>query len=273
MSEEMGRRTRDLLRHSMWSGAILLSLFFTLSIQVSVAQLPSQSLPVDVVPNISDGSPSSMAFSPDGSLLISGSTSSSISIRDGKYGRFLRSLRFQFFLAISPIDNSVVLSAEGAIQFFSPVTAQRTKVLFDARYPLVSQALLGSFSVDGSRFLSANQDVVALWDVPAGRVVRVFGGGEIRGFSWIALSTDGRFVYAKSTSDSTLRKWDNDGNLIWTISVKDRFDDRRLSISADTKRLMSFSSTNLQVYDSENGQQINSVDVRNWGASLSPDGT
>lgn len=155
---------------------------------------------------------SSLAFSPDGSLLAVGSWANEIGIYAMPTGRRVAALKGHSArvdaLAFAPTglrlasaghDRTVrlwTLGADGHLQGEATVLRGHGAAVY---------AL--AFSADGKRLASGSADLgIRLWDVPKRRLQRLLIGHE--GFVWsLAFSPDGRRL-ASGSWDETVRLWD-----------------------------------------------------------------
>jgi WD40 repeat protein len=181
-----------------------------------------------------------LAFSPDGKLLASGSHHQAVKLWDVATGKELRTLRGEdmvWSVAFSP-DGTRLASNDG-----------RTVKLWDVASGKEVGALRGhkawvttvAFSPDGTRLASGGNDrTVRLWDVASGKELRTLRGhrGEVHR---VAFSPDGTRL-ASSSNDRTVKVWDvASGQELHTLRHKDLV--RDVAFSPDGMRLASGSST------------------------------
>ena len=150
----------------------------------------------------------SMAFSPDGSLLVVADTLGLMTVWDVKSG--LQVTRFQDRgsrggkVAFSSDDQWVALGAGWHLHLYK---AGAWKEPYSA---LQMEGSVGglAFSPDGKSLACAVDEVgITLWDPDTGKELRTFGGPTAFG-SALAFRPDGRQLAAGSASGNSVRLWD-----------------------------------------------------------------
>jgi serine/threonine protein kinase len=150
----------------------------------------------------------SVAFSPNGRLLASGSSDSTINLWDVTSGRSVRQLighKGQVFgVAFSP-NGRMLASASGdrTVKLWD-VAGGRELVTFAGHTDRVYSV---AYSPDGSTLASASKDqTIKLWEVAGGRELRTLAGhsGSVAA---VAFSPDGQML-ASGSEDGTIRLWD-----------------------------------------------------------------
>jgi WD40 repeat protein/serine/threonine protein kinase len=156
------------------------------------------------------GSVQSVAFSPDGRFILTGSGENTLRLRDVATGQILRTFEGHKkeinSLAFSP-DGRFALSgsSDKALRLWDVATGKCLRTFEGHEKEINSIA----FSPDGRFALSGSWDeTVRLWDVATGQCLRTFEG-HTSSVSSVAISPDGRFALSGS-SDKTLRLWEID---------------------------------------------------------------
>lgn len=164
------------------------------------------------------GGVASVAFSPDGRLVLSGSEDDTMRLWEAVSGKYLRS-----FIGHSNDVRSVAFSPDG--RFALSGSDDTTLKLWDVSTGTELRRFTGhggrvtsvAFSPDGRLALSGSNDrKVRLWDAATGAMLRVFTG-HTSFVSTVAFSPNGHFALSGS-GDGTLRIWDlATGQLLHTI--------------------------------------------------------
>ncbi|MDR1248857.1 MAG: caspase family protein [Treponema sp.] len=162
---------------------------------------------------------SSLAYSPDGRFVVSGSADSSVKIWDLEKGREMFTLPEHEgpvrSVAYSP-DGKRVLSGstDYTIRLWDAETGEELKTLTGHSNVVNSVA----YSPDGRSFVSGSTDrTVKVWDAESGRMLRTFLGHSL----WVndvCYSPDGRSI-ASASRDGTVKLWSvENGDLLRTLS-------------------------------------------------------
>ena len=219
----------------------------------------------------------SVAYSPDGSQIASGSVDSAIRIWDAETGGHIRTLEGHtgtvWAAAYSP-DGSQIASggADKTIRIWNAKTGEHVRTLTGHQNDVRSAA----YSPDGSQIASGSQDnTIRIWNAETGEHIRTLTGHS----HWIisaAYSPDGSQIVSGSV-DKTVRIWNAEtGGHIRTLTGHT---DLVLSAaySPDGSQIVSGSSDKtIRIWNAETGETIrtltghtNSVD----SAAYSPDGS
>ena len=149
-----------------------------------------------------------LAFSPDGTRLVSVDSTEEVSVWDVASRKAVSSLRAHkagiTTLAFSPSGRLFVTAsyAEGVVRFWDPATGQPRGCLPSVLYGLTGVA----FSPDATILAVSRSDEASLWNLASARqvgLVRVMTGS----LQAIAFAADGRTL-ATGGSEGALRLWD-----------------------------------------------------------------
>ncbi|KAL8313011.1 hypothetical protein RB593_007301 [Gaeumannomyces tritici] len=222
------------------------------------------------------GSVSSVAFSPDGQRLASGSDDNTVKLWDAATGACLQTLEGH-----SSWVRSVAFSPDG--QRLASGSNDNTVKLWDAATGACLQTLEGhsssvssvAFSPDGQRLVSGSYDnTVKLWDAATGVCLQTLEG-HIYWVISIAFSPDGQRL-ASGSGDNTVKLWDAaTGACLQTLeghggSVSS------VAFSPDGQRLASASyDKTVKLWDAATGACLQTLEGHSdevWSIAFSPDG-
>ena len=154
----------------------------------------------------------SVAFSPDGKTIVSGSGDKTIRLWDLQ-GNAIG----QPFVGHEDPISSVAFSPDGR----TIVSGSRDKTirLWDLQGNAIGQPFVGhegyissvAFSPDGKTIVSGGGMTIRLWDLQGNTIGQPFGHGPY--ISSVAFSPDGQTIVS-SSADETIRLWDLQGNAI-----------------------------------------------------------
>jgi WD40 repeat protein len=156
----------------------------------------------------------SVAFSPDGRNLASGSMGGTIAIWDASTGQKIRAVGARFrgppspvmSMAFSPDGRIIASNSMMGIELWDASTGQKIRAVGAlSRRP--SPAISVAFSPDGGNIASGSDDkTIKIWDTSTGQEIRRLSGHGARVQS-VAFSPDGRRI-ASGSQDGTIKIWD-----------------------------------------------------------------
>ena len=194
----------------------------------------------------------SIAFSPDGRMIVSGGSGNALKLWDAATGRLIRSFWGHTregirCAAFSPDGRYIISGADDrTVRMWDTATGRETRT-FSGHESFVTSAV---FSPDGRQVLSASGDqTVKLWDAATGREVKTFSGHTDTVTSAV-FSPDGKYIISGS-HDKTIKLFDAaTGRLIRTISAHS---DSRLSRLYNGVRSVAFSPDGTQILSGSGG--------------------
>jgi WD40 repeat protein len=202
----------------------------------------------------------SVAWSPDGKTLASGSRDHAIKLWDGPSGQLLRTLRGH-----SDYVLSVAWSADG--RTLASGSEDHTVKLWDGASGQLLRTLGGhsesvtsvAWSPNGKTLASGSADhTVKLWDGASGQLLRTLSGHSATVES-VAWSADGKTL-ATGSKDNTIGLWDaSGGQLLRTLGGHS---DSVYSVawSSDGKTLASGSADNtIKLWDASRGELLRTL--------------
>ncbi|BCM88445.1 hypothetical protein IAD21_00276 [Abditibacteriota bacterium] len=195
-----------------------------------------------------------VAYSPDGRELASGSSDNTIKLWDVQTGLLLRTLTGH-----TGIINSVAFSSDG--RKLASGSMDNTIKLWNVQTGILLRTLTGhissvdsvAFSRDARTIASGSWDKsIKLWDVETGRLKRTLIG-HIGPIHSVAFSSDGRKL-ASGSMDTEIRLWDVEtGRLLNSFSYGMGAWMRTVAFSHDGKRLAIGGKTSIQILDLKTG--------------------
>jgi WD40 repeat protein len=219
----------------------------------------------------------SIAFSPDGTLALSGAADTSLILWDIARGEAIRS-----FTGHTEIVSSVAFSPDGTLALSG--AGDKTLILWDIASGEAIRTFTGhteavysvAFSPDGTQALSGSADkTLILWDIASGEAIRTFTG-HTEAVSSVAFSPDGTQALS-SSADKTLMLWDiASGEAIRTFAGHNA-SVSSVAFSPDgTLALSGAGDASLILWDIASGEAIRSftghtTSIRS--VAFSPDGT
>ena len=218
----------------------------------------------------------SVAFSPDGTRVLSGELDGTLKLWDAATGQLLRSFKghkdLLLSVAFSP-DGTSFLSGSGdsTLKLWDAATGRLLRS-FEGHLGAVNSV---AFSPNGTILLSGGQRTLKLWDAATGQLLRSFYGhtGVVNS---VAFSLDGTRLLSGS-DDKTLKLWD-----AATGELLRSFEGHTAGVNSvaffpDGRRLLSGSDDwTFKLWDAATGQLLRSFEGHTAGVAsvaFSPDGT
>ena len=232
---------------------------------------------------------SSVAFSPDGNTIASGTglrghSGGTVHLWDANTGTLLNTLEHRYVVesvAFSPDGNTLASGGQDGILLWDANTGTLRDTLHTGGYVVNSVA----FSPDGNIIASGNSDeTVRLWDANTGTLLDTLTEHEGIVYS-VAFSPDGNII-ASASGDRTVRLWDvNTGLLLNTLTDQNTVDFQSVAFSPDGTTLASgsryfdgnsFNRGFVHLWDANTATQQNELTGHYYSVksvAFSPDGT
>ncbi|MFN6567293.1 trypsin-like peptidase domain-containing protein [Dendronalium sp. ChiSLP03b] len=221
------------------------------------------------------GHVTSVAFSPDGRTLASGSWDKTIKIWDVATGEEIRTLQSNSYwaesVAFSP-DGKTLASGGGifdkTIKLWNLITGQEIRTLKSNLDTVTSVA----FSPDGKSLASrGDYSTIKIWDVATGKEIRTLKGHSGVLCS-VAFNPDGKTL-ASGSGDGTIKLWNvATGEEISTLKSNSYV--QSIAISSDGKILVSGGDWTIKIWDLINKEEIRTLNsyYKVNSVAISPDG-
>ena len=203
----------------------LISLFILMTFSLNTL---AQDIPTSTLTGHTDNV-YSVSFSPDGTLLASGSSDDTIKLWDVATGEEIRTLtghtNIVYSVSFSPDGNTLASGSwDDTIKLWNVDTGKEIRTLTGHTDDVYSV----SFSPDGTLLASgSSDDTIKLWDVATGEEIRTLTGHTNIVYS-VSFSPDGNTL-ASGSWDYTIKLWDVDTgeeirtltghtNIVWSVS-------------------------------------------------------
>ncbi len=202
----------------------------------------------------------SVAFSPDGKILASGSDDTNSKLWDVSSGKEIQNLighnQGVYGVAFSPDGNSLATGGfDKIIKLWDVSSGQEIRTL-TGHTSIVSSV---AFSPDGSTLASSCYDnTIKLWDVSSGQEIRTLIGHTSKVYS-VAFSPDGK-ILASGSNDRNIKLWNpKTGQEIRTLTGHTDLV-RSVAFSPDGSLLASggYNST-IKLWNPKTGQEIRTL--------------
>lgn len=209
----------------------------------------------------------SVAFSPDGKIIASGSWDKTIKLWNASSGIELKTLEghpdFVGSVAFSP--NGKLLASgswDTNIKLWDVETGREIKSFYGHNGTVNSVV----FSPDGETIISGSSDKsVRIWNITSGEVLKTLTGHTDE-ITSIAVSADGKFI-ASGSIDKTIKIWDLKSGRELKTFAGHTAEITSVAISKDTKTIASGSSDGtIKLWSVEKGKEIKTLS--NLGESV-----
>lgn len=202
----------------------------------------------------------SVALSPDGQTIVSGSGDKTIKVWNLYTGQLIRTLSGHSStvrsVTFSPNGQTIVSgSADKNIKVWNLYTGQLIRTLTGHSGSVWSIAL----SSDGQTIVSGSEDkTIKVWQAQTGELVRTLTGHSSQVFS-VALSSDGQTI-ASASKDKTIKLWNvQTGELVRTLTGHSNAV-RSVAFSPDAEKLASSSwDKTIKIWNLHTGEQLSTL--------------
>ena len=219
----------------------------------------------------------SVAYSPDGKKIVSGSDDKTIKIWNANTGQCLKTLEghsyFVNSVAFSPDGKKIVSgSYGGTIKIWNANTGKCLKTLNGHTYSVESVA----YSPDGRKIISGSRDkTIKIWDANTGQCLQTLWGhtGSVES---VAYSLDGTKIISGSL-DKNIKIWN--ANIGQCFKTLNGHSDNVFSVSysPDGTKIISGSEDNtIKIWDANTGECLKTLTgdfAEVFSVAFSPDGT
>ncbi|KAB5591588.1 Lissencephaly-1 [Ceratobasidium theobromae] len=203
----------------------------------------------------------SVAFSPDGTRIISGSSDNTIEVWDGQTGKMLLNplqghTGSVTSVAFSPDSTRIVSGSDD--ETIRVWDGQTGKMALDPLQGHTYSVNSVAFSPDGTRIVSGSEDrTIRLWDGQTGKMLLDPLRGHTSSVSSVAFSPDGTRIVSGSY-DKTIRVWDGQtGKMVLDPLQGHTNIVESVAFSPDSTRIVSGSrDKTIRLWDGQTGKML-----------------
>jgi WD40 repeat protein len=169
------------------------------------------------------GGITSLAITPDGQILASGSYDKTIKLWNLKTGQLINTLTghnsWVRSIAISP-NGQILASAGGSLEPNTDTNIRlwnlKTGELIRTIQGQPNSTSFVGFSADGQTLITSSETVIKIWNTNSGELIRTINAPSPEGIKAVAVSPDG--TIATTSLDASVRLWNlSDGKLIQNL--------------------------------------------------------
>ncbi len=199
----------------------------------------------------------SMAFSPDGTRIVSGGTEKTLTIWDAETGEEVRTFGghpgIVKCVAFSPKGKRIASNCQrNTLKLWDAETGQLIRDFHPHNSSLGTTFV--AFSPDGRHLVGGRMGSLDLWDTTTGEIIRTFNGHS-NFVSCVAFSPDGKTIVSGS-GDSTLKLWDVETGRE-TMTFRGHTDSvNSVAFSPDGTRVVSSGGTKIKVWSLRVNREI-----------------
>jgi WD40 repeat protein len=215
----------------------------------------------------------SVAFSPDGTILASGSFDKTVrlwKVRTGELVRTITNNHMVNAVAFSPDGQTLAVGAdEPVVKLWKVQTGRLMRTLIRATDGIVAV----TFSPDGKALVCGGSGkTVKIWDVQTGALKRTLTGHRRIVYS-VVFSPDGKGL-ASGSYDGTARLWDVKTWSLKRVFVGRSGEVRSVAFSPDGATLAAASSRGVKLWDVKTGRLMQTLAEGTYtqAVAFSPDG-
>jgi WD40 repeat protein/uncharacterized caspase-like protein len=222
--------------------------------------VPAEKIRPSLTPQLGHtGNVFSVAFSPDGKLVLTGSDDHTARLWDVATGKELRQFTGITFVvssvAFSP-DGKKVLTGDwhGTVRLWDVLSGEVVSYFFFSGHTHAVHSVV--FSSDGKQVLTGSTDMTArLWDAATGKELRQFKGHTAKVNS-VAISRDGKQVLTGS-ADASARLWDAESGKELRQFTGHKAEVLAVAISSDGKLVLTGHEDNsVRLWDAATGKEL-----------------
>jgi TIR domain/WD domain, G-beta repeat len=223
----------------------------------------------------------SIAITPDGKHVISGSSDNTVKVWELASGREIQTLTGHLYsvnsVAATPDGRNVVSgSSDGTIKVWELATGRPLRTLLGHSGEEVTCVAVS----EGRYVISGGSDSsIRVWELATGSLLRTFSGhsASVSSVASLAVTPDGRHVISSGIGfGDVISIWElGSGHKLRTLSAKHDFQARSMRVTPDSRRIIYGASDIIMVREVENGSEVRTfqdgIDTV-MSIAVSPDG-